>query len=480
LIEDSFLFKKIKEVHQAHVVTCQPWQEIEQVAFSLRESNASGAVVCDERIPIGAITDSDFRDIFAARKAGKEHLKAEDIMSSPVIKVDENDYVFEAIFLMAKHNIHRLVMTNEDGIFSGMITDEDIIALQTSSPIYFSREIENCETVDELKTTNDNIRNIVAFAMDAGAKTRDVVKLISHFNDLITKRAIFLMERDMDVTLPDGVTFLVLGSEGRMEQTLRTDQDNAMAFRNGLDQESKDLAEKFAFVLVDTLAHIGVPRCPGNTMASNPHWRRTESEWLELLDKCIRIPSPENLLDFGMFQDFRAIHGDMDLEKRLRKSILDKASTQGVFLAYQARNVCRFAPPLGWFDRFVLEKKGEHRGKINLKKAGIFTLTEGVTLLATEHKCWADTTWDKIDLLKDKGLLSGELATEVMLAFTFLVWTRLRNQMRLLADGKAPSDYIAPSDMLMLDQIRLKDSLLVVKKFIKTLRENFRVDMLGG
>ena len=149
-------------------------------------------------------------------------------------------------------------------------------------------------------------------------------------------------------------------------------------------------------------------------------------------------------------------------------------------MAYQARNVCRFTPPLGWFDRFVLEKKGEHRGKINLKKAGIFTLTEGVTLLATEHKCWADTTWDKIDLLKDKGLLSEELATEVMLAFTFLVWTRLRNQMRLLTAGKTPSDNIAPSDMLMLDQIRLKESLLVVKKFIKTLRENFRVDMLGG
>ena len=109
MIEDSFLFTRIKDVQQSHVVTCQPWQEIEQVAFSLRESCASGAVVCDEHMPIGAITDSDFRDLFAERKAGHEHLKAEDIMSSPLIKIDEDDYVFEAIFLMAKYDIHRLV-----------------------------------------------------------------------------------------------------------------------------------------------------------------------------------------------------------------------------------------------------------------------------------------------------------------------------------------------------------------------------------
>jgi CBS domain-containing protein len=450
------------------------------VAFSLRESGASGAVVCDEHIPIGAITDSDFRDLFAERKAGDEHLKAEDIMSSPLIKVDEDDYVFEAIFLMAKHDIHRLVMTNEEGIFTGLITDSDIIALQTSSPIYFSREIESCETVDELKKAKDNIQSIVAFAMDAGAKTRGVVKLIAHFNDLITKRAIFLMERDMNVVLPEGVTFLVLGSEGRMEQTLRTDQDNAMAFRDDLDEESKLGAEKFAHLLVDTLAHIGVPLCPGNTMASNPKWRKTESEWLALLDQCIRVPSPENLLDFGMFQDFRAIHGDMELEKRLRKLILDKASEHGVFLAHQAKNVCRFTPPLGWFDRVIVEKKGENKGKINLKKAGIFTITEGISLLATEHKCWSDTTWDKIDDLRERGVLSDDLGTEVMLAFTFLVWTRLRNQMRLLRAGKLPSDYIAPASMRAIDQMRLKESLLAVRKFIKIVRENFRVDMLGG
>ncbi len=476
--EDSFLFKKIHQLPQTHIVTCQPWQNIHAVAAAIREGKSSGAVVCDHKIPIGVITDRDFRNLVAERRESLEELKAEDIMTSPIVKIDKDDYVFEAIYLMASNNIHRLVLTDNDGFFAGAITADDITTVHTSTPVYFNREVEGCKSIEALKKVNEGVLNIVNFSVDAGAKTRDIIRLISHFNDSITHRAIALIEQEKGIAIPDGVTFLVLGSEGREEQTLRTDQDNAMVFRDDLDEESKEKAARFAEELIETLAYLGVPKCPGNTMASNPEWRKTESEWVNIVDQCIDTPTPENLLIFGMFQDFRALHGDMELEERLRKGIIQKASTSALFMARLAKNVSRFTPPLGWFDRFILEKSGEHKGKINLKKAGIFTITEGANLLAMETDHWHGTTWDKLEKMEEIGVLDTESTEELLISFNFLVRLRLTNQLKLIDAGKPPNDYVDPNTLRPIEQARLRDAFHGVKKLIRILRDRYQVDLI--
>ena len=127
------------------------------------------------------------------------------------------------------------------------------------------------------------------------------------------------------------------------------------------------------------------------------------SEWLDLIDQWVSVPTPDNLLNFGLLQDFRAIKGDLEMEGRVRQGLLERANDADIFLARLARNVTRFPPALGMFDRFVVEKKGENKGKLNLKRAGIFTITEGVNLMAMDMSYWHGTTWDKLDWLRSQA-----------------------------------------------------------------------------
>ncbi len=479
MIPENFLFKRVSEVPRVQMVTARPEDDARDVAWAITRSGASGAVVCENAKPIGIITDQDFRKLLANLGPGPECPPAREIMSSPVIVVDQDDYVFEAIYLMTKNGIRHLVMTDESGFLSGVITDAALMSVHTASPIYFKKEINACRTLDELKAVNANIPKLVRFSMDAGARTRDIIRLISMFNDAITKRLIHLIGTEKELTLPEGCVFLALGSEGRKEQTLRTDQDNALILADGLSRSNTEKAEAFAAELVDSLNYIGVPYCPGKTMATNPAWRRTESEWLNRVDFWISETTPESLVEYGMFQDMRPIHGDLEIAERLKKKIDAKVTANSIFMARVAKNVCRFPPPLGLFDRLVLPGQGNLKGLMDLKKAGIFALTEGASLLAVEAGITARTTWEKFEELGKRGTLSEEAAEESLQAFTFLTWLRLKTQLKGTGGGEE-GDFIAPDNLPEIERMRLKSSLQTVKKLLKILKDRFHSNLISN
>lgn len=476
MIEQNFLFRKVGELHKAHVVTCRPWQDARTVAAAIGMAGASGAVICDENIPIGIITDHDFRALYAAGKEDISGIKAEEIMSFPLIRIGHEDYVFDAIYTMTRNGIKHLVLVNEAGEFEGVVSDDDIMGAHTASPIYFQKEINNCRTLDDLKEINSRMPRIVRFAMSAGAATKDVVRLISMFNDSITKSMIDIIKKEKGVDLPEGCTFLALGSEGRMEQTMRTDQDNALVLAEGLSRSNMEKAVAFAKEMVDSLNYIGVPYCPGNTMATNPKWRKTESEWLETADSWVNDMKPETMMEYGMVQDMRPVYGDFEAAERVKKGIMAKVSANSIFMARVARNVNRFPPALGWFDRFVVEDKDGLKGVIDLKKAGIFAVTEGASLIAAEAGIEAHTTWDKLNEAKDKGVLGKDLADETVRAFDYLMELRLKNQMKKGGGG----NLLAPSSLDETGKLRLKISFGTVKRFLKFIRDRYHADYLQG
>lgn len=479
MIEENFLFRKVGEIPQSHVVTCQPWQEVHTVALSIREARATGAVVCDDKIPIGIITDSDFRDLFALRRSC-EGVKAEEIMRSPIIKLTAGDFVHEAIYLMTRNFVRHLVVVDEMGEFEGVISDADLMNVHTASPVYYKQEIEACQSLREVRDANGRVARVIDFATGAGARTRDVVRLISMFNDAISRRAIFLVERDKGVALPEGSAFVALGSEGRREQTLRTDQDNAIILADGTDHTGHLRAEEYGFALTEALNFIGVPFCKGGTMASNPEWRKTESEWGDEFDSWVRATTPESLVRFGTFQDFRFIHGDRAVVGRLKERMAKTVRSNSIFLSRVARNVTRFAPPLSFFDTVKGEKNGDRKGLVNLKKAGIFALAEGISLIALESGAAGETTWEKLETLASSGVLSAELAGELELAFTFLMWLRIHTQLKCVARGEAPGDYANPGMLSVDDEARLVRSLKTVRKFLKVLKDRYQTDYLRG
>lgn len=477
--EDSFFFITVDSICHRPAITCSPDLGLVEMARLMKIDNISGIVAVEDQKPVGIVSLRDLRNLIADAVYDISALTVRDVMKTELITIRSSDYLFKAIFVMAKHNIHRLVVIDEDGRLSGVMTDTDLLRIQTRSPLYLVQEIETATTIEQLRTIGKKMIGMLQYAIKTNADAQSLIQLIAHFNDAFTQRLIFILELRHDVRLPVGAAFLALGSEGREEQTLRTDQDNAIVFRDNFSQEKRSEVQRFAERIVSALESVGVPLCPGNMMASNPEWCHSLSEWKELTERWIAMPGPDETVHFGVFQDLRVIHGEKAFEDELRAHICDCARKNSIFFPSMARNIVRFKPPLGMFSRLLVEKKGPQRGKLDLKKGGLFALTRGISLLALEAGFMGGTTWSKLERLNHQHIVSDHDLEIIRDAFTFLIKMRLEKQLIALISGKEPGNFIDPlvlSDTVR-DQLRLAfrgcDSLLQI------LRSRYQLDMIA-
>lgn len=351
----------------------------------------------------------------------------------------------------------------------------DAVGACNSLCLALLREIEAAPSIDALRALGIRMLDLVGVTGRPGADIKKMVPQISRLNDAVTLRLIALLESTEGIRLPDGATYLALGSEGRGDQTLRTDQDSAIVFNDDLPADKLSDIERFATRLVDALEEIGAPRCIGNIMASNPQWRHSLSEWKRLLDQWITVPTPEHTLNFGTFQDLRALHGDKTLEKQLRDHILTAVRRPSLFFPHMALHALRFPPPLTMFGRIRVERSGEHRGKVNLKKAGIFAVTVGASLLLLETGSIGGNTWEKFERLEKRGVFApGDLET-LEGAFTFLVQLRLRWQLRELAATGELTNHVALRSMTGKERYQLRQALKEVTSFLRIMTSRYQL-----
>jgi CBS domain-containing protein len=477
--EESFFFQKVDSVCRTPAPTCPADISVIEAARMMREQNIAGLVVVKGDLPAGILSVRDLRDLIATGGNDLSAYKVADIMHRGVITVRSQAYVFEAIFKMAKNNIHRLAVVDQEQVVVGIINATDLLSEQTRSPIYLTQEMEEAESIEELREINSRILEMVRSAMASGADTRSLVHLIAHFNDGFTRRIITLMERREDIVLPPNAAYLALGSEGRGEQTLRTDQDSALIYADDITPADLAACTRFADRLVAALEFVGIPRCPGNTMASNPQWQHSLSEWQSLLEQWIKVPNGENMVNFGMFQDFRTIHGNVSLEQALHQFILTTTQENKLFFPYVAKNIVRFPAPLGMFGRIKVERRGVYRGKVDLKKAGIFAITEGASLLALEFNLDRGTTWDKLEKLGQASVISRGDSERFCEAFACLVNFRLQRQLSDLAAGKPPTNAIDPLRQPEKAQKELREALRSVNQFLRIIRDHYRLDLIS-
>lgn len=354
-----------------------------------------------------------------------------------------------------------------------------ISEISKNNPSDLFQEIADARSIDALKGISARMLDTVDFAIRSNMSTKNMVQLISRLNDSITQRLITILENTEGIRLPDGATFLVLGSEGRGEQTLRTDQDNAIVYSDDLLSGELRNLELFANRLVDALEEIGVPRCPGNIMASNPQWRHSVSEWKQLLSQWITVPTPEHILNFGTFQDLRALHGDKTPVTQLRDHIREEVNCYSLFFPHMASHVVRFPSPFTIFGNIRVEQSGMHKGMVDLKKAGIFAVTTGASLLALEHGIIGGDTWGKLEGLGKSGFYSNNDLETIVTAFTFLVQLRLQQQLRDLTAGSKPANHVDPRLMTVNEHEQFRQALKGINTFIWIFRNHYLLDFIS-
>ncbi|PLX79913.1 MAG: signal transduction protein [Desulfuromonas sp.] len=476
--EENILFQPIKKYCRRDVANCGPNDTVKDVAKVMRGMRISSMIVCEANNPIGILTDRDLRNKVIAEGLDPNMVLALDIMNSPLITVREDDFLFEALYRISKHAIHRICVVDADNRLSGIITISDIMRLQAHSPQKLVRDIDEATSLEELSNYHGQIQNLVIHLVDSGVATRELIRMIAMLNDQLLLRLIALLRAGPFSNLPEGFAFVVLGSEGRQEQTLTTDQDNAIIYSDDLSPAEISRIEDFSEKLIDSLIEIGVPPCPGGIMAKNEFWRRSSSEWEAALNHWLFNPVPENILNASMFFDMRTVYGDPQLELDIKQHLTEHFQKEQLFLARFADNINGFKPPLSLFGGIKVEHSEEHRGQLDIKKAGIFAITEGIKTLAMEAGIMRGGTRERIEALIKEGVLKKELAADLEATYNFLVFLRLRCQVDRIRVGEEPSNYITLSKLNHMEKGRLKLAFEQVNDFQEFLRVHFRVHLI--
>ena len=477
--EESFFFTTVNSICHRPAITCSPDLNLVEMACIMKQHNISGIIAVEGEKPVGIVSLRDLRNLLAERAAELSTLTVREIMKCRLITIRCSDYLFKAIFMMAKHNIHRLVVVDECDSLSGVLTDTDLLRIQTRSPLYLVQEIEAATTIAQLQSISGRMTGMLQLAVTTNADAQSLIQLIAHFHDAFTQRIIAILDEYHGIRLPVGAAYLALGSEGRGEQTLRTDQDSAIVYRDSFPPEQLAEVHRFSEHLVSALESIGVPRCPGNMMVSNPDWCHSLSEWKRLIEGWISMAGPEQTVHFGVFQDLRVLHGDPEFEDELRAYILECTRNHTVFFAGMAHTIVQFKPPLGLFGRLQVGKTDEDRGRVDLKKGGLFTLTRGISLIALEVGILGGTTWEKLERLHHLDIISdGDLET-VKDAFTFLIKMRLEKQLAALQLKMEASNLVDPLELSEKVRDQLKSAFKGVNTLISIMRGRYQLDMMA-
>ncbi len=474
---DRLLFTtRVGDMAIKDVVSTQEETSIREAAAIMSESRISSLVIMNSNnLPSGIVTDRDLREKVVSRgRDVREPIK--NIMSTTLIRVDARDYCFEAVLKMLKYNIHHILVIT-DGRLGGVITNHDLMMLQGTSPLSLTKDIESQQTLEGLVPVSKKINNIVGLLLKEGAKASNITKVITEINDRLVRKVVEFAERKMGKP-PVPYCWIVFGSEGRKEQTFKTDQDNALIYADpatGAEAEAaKTYFAAFAEFVRDGLLQCGFPTCPANYMASNPQWRQPLRTWEKYFSSWIATPTSDAVLNSVAFFDFRPMAGETALAEQLRDYLNAELKDQKVFLGYLANMAIKNTPPIGFLKSFVVEKGGEHKDELNLKVKGFAPLVDIVRLFALEKGIRETSTLERIETLRSRHTIVEEYADELEQAFEFIMLLRIHHQYAQLSAGQAPDNFINPNKLSNLEKRSIKEAFQLVSKIQDLIIERYK------
>lgn len=445
-------------------VMVSPAATVAEAAKNMRRAWVDSALIASD--PPGIITDHDFQVKVLAEELGPD-TPVQQVMSRPLKTVTTETPVHGALLFMLEENIHHLGVT-QDGELVGIITASDLLRHQAKSPLYLMRHLETIQSPDQLARYSVEIAGVVENLYKGGLDITQIGRVIASINDTLIRRLLRLAEEELGPP-PTPYSWVVFGSEGRMEQALLTDQDNALVYQTQSEQADAYFP-KLAEHVVEHLIQAGFPPCPGGYMAIN--WCKPLPEWVSLFKGWINQPDPQALLETGIFFDLRSVHGQLSLEPL--EQLIAQSGNNGVFLGQLARAATEFKPPLGFFRRIRAED-----GQVDLKKGGIAPVVSLARVYALEGQVQAHTTVERLEAASAAGTLSQEGAETLIETYRFLLQIRLQQQLAAIRSGNTPTNKIRLKSLSAVENRHLKDAFLAIREMQDAISQRFNTDMMG-
>ena len=472
-----FFNQPVSSIFRPHFLSCSFENTIKQAAEKMAESRSGYIFVKDgDGSVAGIITDADLRKV----ACGRHDLStgAGEIMSTPLTSVSIDSQVFEAFLTMLEKDIKHLAVSNKAGKITGVVTDRVLLAEQSKSPYFLIQEIKNAERFEQIENIYNRLPPIMLEPIKNGAKSDNLTRLITTFSDAILDKIIEFAIDDTG-TPPCDFAFMVMGSEGRREQTLKTDQDNAIVYEDISDpQKAKECGEYFsslAETICNRLDRAGFDFCEGGNMAKNPTWCKPLSTWKTYFFDWIHTADPKDLLYSSIFFDFRCAWGDRYLTDELHNYLFSSLEGWAGFFRNLTENALYFKPPLGFFRNILVESKGEHKDSFDIKRA-MMPIIDFARIYALKNSIRETNTLLRLFRLYTRHILKKEEYNDMVQSYRFLMHLRFIRQITAITDEKGKADnYINPKNLSRIDQTMLKE----IFKRIEKIQQKLSIEITG-
>lgn len=460
-------------------VFCSADTPIRKVAAQMTAQAATAALVRSESgAVLGLVTDHDLRArvLAAGMDLGQPVHR---IMSSPLVTIPLRAPVCEAMLLMQEKGLQHLALEDDSGRVTGVIQARQLLQFPSHGAIAITSGIANAATPEEVARYCRQSSGLVKSLLDSGAHPHNTARLVASVCDAATEKFVSLAQADLGPA-PTPFAFLALGSQGRLEQTLCTDQDNAIVYAPVEDEAQAALTatyfEELGERVCTWLNEAGYRFCNGGVMAKNPKWRLGLPAWKECFSTWIQRAEPQELLEFSIFFDFRCVVGDSALAHELRRHVHEALRAGPAFLPHFAQNSLLFKPQLRLFGRaFADSPDAAQPGQINLKDA-MMPIVNFARLYALRHGLGETNTLARLNALVETGALRESTRDEIIIAYNVLMRLRLRQQVTTIQAGQTPDNFISHRRLGNIEETLLKQSFVQ----IEAVQKKISYDFLGG
>jgi CBS domain-containing protein len=472
---------RIESIEYREIIWCRADTPVYQAAIVMGQQKISCLFVKDEQSKIiGFVTDITIRDNVVAKQASFES-PVSSIMDSPVASINVHAFVYEAVLNMFRTK-KRYLLVEKNGEYIGFISRNKLMSEQGQSPLVFIQSVKQALSIDELKRKWEAVPRLVTQLLERGVHAAIVNQVITTVSDTIAIKVIETVTKQMGPA-PAKFVYMVLGSEGRKEQTLKTDQDNAIIYEDKANEHREEVREyflEFATMVSGHLNTIGFSYCTGGYMAQNPKWTHSLSHWKNNYLGWMNESLPETVMQIATFFDCRYLYGDENIMNEL-EAFLDEQLQNPMdrLFHFMAKNALQYEPPLTPFFKSIRTFKVDKKEVFDIKKA-MTPIVDLVRVYALKNRIFEPNTGERLKALKDKQVFTESEVTELLQSYYYLMGLRLKTQSQhIIHDHLPPDNYIMPQHLSKIDQLTLKEIFKTIENFQLRIRMQFTGNLLG-
>ncbi|MES2543346.1 MAG: DUF294 nucleotidyltransferase-like domain-containing protein [Bacteroidota bacterium] len=457
-------------------LTIKKTATVKQAAQMMTDNLTDSIIISEGNKPIGIITDTDLRIKIATGYYPVTELVTK-IMATPVVTVSQDISLPEAQLMLLKSNISHLCVTldgTDKTEIKGIIAEHDLIVAQANNPGVMIRQVKRSQSANDLKLVRDKLTDLISTSINKNIPLPHISNISGEINEAIIKRAIELAILEMG-SPPARFAWLSIGSQGRKEQLLYTDQDSMLVFEDVAVDKYRDVKDYFlrlARKVTSTLEIVGYPLCPFGDMASNMSWCKSLTDWTKQYHTWMNTIEEDSSEMFAIFFDFELVFGESQLYEILIENVFKNSKNNDLLFDYLGNDALRKPPPLSFFKKFILEESEVNHDKFDIKNRGIMTLVDCARLLVLSQNIKGiNNTYLR---LKQLAIVDSKYAeTYLNCAESFLILSRLRTMEGLKNDNDG--QFIDIEELSKSDKHNLKHSFAPIKDLEEVIKGKFQL-----